>query len=151
MAYEFRTKRQVEFADTDMAGLMHYSNFFRYMEAAEHAFYRSLGYSAVLSQFDPPLSFPRVHAECDYRKPLRFEDEMEIHLLVREKKTKVLSYLFRFYNLSTNPAEPAAQGILTIVCVQLQPDGSMKPVAIPADLRDQIEPAPKEYLDPLSH
>ena len=39
MAY----KRRVEFAETDMAGQVHFSNFFRYMEAAEHAFFRSLG------------------------------------------------------------------------------------------------------------
>ena len=37
MAYEFRLVRQVEFSETDMAGIVHYSNFFRYMEAAEHA------------------------------------------------------------------------------------------------------------------
>ena len=43
MAYEFRIVQEVEFYHTDMAGIMHYSNFFRFMEAAEHAFFRSLG------------------------------------------------------------------------------------------------------------
>ena len=45
MAYEFKVRRRVEFSETDMAGIVHYSNFFRYMEAAEHAFFRSLGLS----------------------------------------------------------------------------------------------------------
>jgi len=44
MAYEFKVVRRVEFSDTDMAGIVHYSNFFRYMETAEHAFFRSLGF-----------------------------------------------------------------------------------------------------------
>ena len=100
MAYEFKATRRVEFSDTDMAGIMHYSNFFRFMETAEHGFYRSLGFSVVLQKRDPPLGFPRVHASCDFRKPLRFEDLVEIHLLVSEKKTKCITYTFRFRNLS---------------------------------------------------
>ena len=43
MPYEFKQTRRVEFADTDMGGIMHFANYYRYMEAAEHAFYRSLG------------------------------------------------------------------------------------------------------------
>ena len=43
MLYEFKVIRQVEFSETDMAGLMHFSNFFRFMESTEHAFFRSLG------------------------------------------------------------------------------------------------------------
>src|SRR5690348_16019163 len=96
MAYEHKVIRRVEFSETDMAGIVHFSNFFRYMETAEHAFYRALGYSVILKDFDPELGFPRVHAECDYKLPLRFEDFVEIHLLVREKRSRVLSYFFRF-------------------------------------------------------
>ena len=35
MAYEFKVTRRVEFSETDMVGIVHYSNFFRYMETAE--------------------------------------------------------------------------------------------------------------------
>src|SRR5438445_8368471 len=117
MAYEFKATRRVEFSDTDMAGIMHYSNFFRFMETAEHGFYRSLGFSVVANESDPRLGWPRVHAECDYKKPLRFEDNVEIHLLVREKRSKSLSFMFRFRNLSGSPAVEVARGALTIVCV----------------------------------
>jgi acyl-CoA thioester hydrolase len=34
MAFEFKLTRRVEFAETDMAGIVHFSNFFRYMESA---------------------------------------------------------------------------------------------------------------------
>ena len=40
MPCEFKVVRRVEFSETDMAGIVHYSNFFRYMEAAEHGFFR---------------------------------------------------------------------------------------------------------------
>src|SRR5439155_7189320 len=65
MAYEFKVVRRVEFSETDMAGIVHYSNFFRYMEAAETQFFRSLGFSLMTRQVQPPVGWPRVHAECD--------------------------------------------------------------------------------------
>src|SRR6266852_6372511 len=100
MFYEFKLVRRVEFSDTDMAGIVHYSNFFRYMEAAEHAFFRSLGFSVATRQVDLPLGWPRVHAQCDFKQPLHFEDEVEIQLLVSERKSKSLSYQFRFLKLN---------------------------------------------------
>ena len=145
MAYEFKVTRRVEFSETDMAGIMHYSNFFRFMETAEHAFYRSLGFSVRMPETDPRLGWPRVHAECDFKKPLRFEDQVEIHLLVTEKRTKAMSFQFRFRKLNGEPAE-AARGLVTIVCVAHKPDGTMSSVPIPPEIGDRIEVAPPELL-----
>jgi acyl-CoA thioester hydrolase len=144
MPYEHKIERRVEFSETDMAGIVHYSNFFKYMETAEHAFYRALGHSVVMRQVDPPMGWPRVHAECDYMKPLRFEDVVEVHLLVREKKNRSLTYVFRFYRIN-GEREEVARGALTVVCVAHE-DGSMRAVKIPAELSDQIEVAPPDLL-----
>ena len=103
MPYEFKIQRLVEFNETDMAGIVHYANFFHYMEAAEHAFFRALGFSIWTQGTEPPVGWPRVHAECDFKSPLRFEDEVEVHLLVAEKKSKSLTYQFRFRKLNANP------------------------------------------------
>ena len=147
MAFEFKLTRRVEFAETDMAGIVHFSNFFRYMENAEHAFYRSLGASVIMSNLNPPLGFPRVHAECDYRRPLKFEENLEIHLIVREKRPKVLSYLFKFRKPDAKgEMELIAHGILTVVCVTHHADGTMTPTQIPDFLAQQIEVAPPELL-----
>jgi YbgC/YbaW family acyl-CoA thioester hydrolase len=146
MAYEFKLIRRVEFCETDMAGIVHFANFFRYMEAAEHAFYRSLGFSAMMTHLDPPKGFPRVHAECDYKAPLRFEDEFETHLLVREKRAKVLSYLFRFRNLSAQPVVEVARGLLTVVCVFEKPGGPFVSTPIPPEVAARIKVAPPELL-----
>src|SRR5579883_2178084 len=108
MACEFKAVRRVEFSDTDLAGIVHYSNFFRYMETAEHGFFRSLGYSVVTNTTNPPVGWPRVKAECTYRQPLRFEDQVEIHLLVSDIRSKALSYVFKFRKLNaTSPVEVA--------------------------------------------
>jgi len=146
MAYEFKAVRRVEFSETDMAGIVHFSNFFRYMETAEHGFYRSIGFSVTLSQFNPPLGFPRVHAACNYRKPLRFEDRLEVQILVKEKRSRVLNYVFRFNKLhpQEGASELVATGELTVVCVAHHPDGKMEAVPIPAPLASLIEVAPPE-------
>lgn len=146
MAYEFKAVRSVEFFETDMAGIVHYSNFFRYMEAAEHGFFRSLGFSVVSENTDPPIGWPRVHAECDYLQPLRFEDEVEIHMLVSEMKSKALSYFFRFRKLNASPPLEVARGKLTVVCVTHQADGKMKATPIPKAVSDRIQVAPAELL-----
>ena len=146
MAFEFKAVRRVEFSETDMAGIVHYSNFFRYMETAEHGFFRSLGYSVIMDHFDPPVGWPRVHAECDYRQPLRFEDEVEIQLLVSEKKSKSLSYVFKFRKLNGPSPVVVARGSLTVVCVYKSEDGKMAATHIPQAFADKIEVAPAEML-----
>jgi len=145
MSFEFKVVRRVEFSETDMAGIMHYSNYFRFMETAEHGFFRSLGLR-IIDQGDPPVSWPRVHAECDYKMPLRFEDEVEIHLLVSAKKSKALSYLFRFRKLNPAPAVEVARGSLTVVCVGLDAEGRMKACPMPKYISDKIQLAPAEML-----
>jgi len=146
MTYEYRITRRVEFSETDMAGIVHFANFFRYMESAEHAFFRSLGHSVVLKDFDLPLGLPRVHAECDYLQPLRFEDEFEVRLLVADKRPKTLSYVFRFFKLNAAAPVEVARGRLTVVCVKHHPDGGMKAAHLPAAVADLLEVAPRELL-----
>jgi acyl-CoA thioester hydrolase len=149
MAFEFKIVRRVEFSDTDMAGIVHYSNFFRYMEAAEHAFFRSLGFSIAsrhLAERDATVGWPRVRAQCDYSQPLHFEDEVEVHMLVSDKKSKSLSYRFIFRKLNANPPIEVARGSLTVVCVTHQ-HGKMTAATIPKSIADKIEVAPKELLD----
>ena len=143
MAYEFKLTRRVEFSETDMAGIAHFSNFFRYMEAAEHGFFRSLGFSIV----SEGIGWPRVHADCDFKSPIRFEDEVEIHLLVREKREKSISYTVIFRKLNGEPVREVARGVLTVACVTRdKPGGAMKSVPIPSEIADKIEAAPKELL-----
>jgi acyl-CoA thioester hydrolase len=130
-----------------MAGIVHFSNFFRYMESAEHAFFRSLGHSVTLADIDEALGLPRVHANCDYKHPLRFEDEVEIHMLVESVKHKSLTYQFRFYRLQNEArAEEVAQGRITVVCVRKNADGRMGASALPGVIRNQIQSAPAEML-----
>jgi acyl-CoA thioester hydrolase len=145
VAYEHAIVRQVEFSDTDMAGIAHFTAFFRYMEAAEHSFFRSLGLS-IVTTLPEPVGWPRVHVDCDFRYPLRFEDSVEVRLLVKEKREKSLVYTFLFRKLNAEPPREVARGTLAVACVKRGADGKMKSVPIPAAIADLIEAAPGELL-----
>ncbi len=143
MAYRYQIEKRVEFSETDMAGIVHYSNFFRYMEACEHAFFRSLGLSIAPGGADA-VGWPRVRADCDYKKPLRFEDVVTVELLVREKREKSLVYSFRFRNAA---GEEVARGSLAVACIRKDPaTGAMRAVPIPEAISALIEAAPAELL-----
>ena len=147
MAYEFKITRQVEFSETDMAGIAHFSIFFKFMEAAEHAFFRSLGFSIHTTGFTPPIGWPRVHADCDFKYPLRFEDTVEIHLLVREKNEKTIAYTVVFRKLNGEAAREVARGSLTVACVTSDPSsGALQSVPIPPQIAGKIEVAPGALL-----
>jgi YbgC/YbaW family acyl-CoA thioester hydrolase len=147
MPYEFKLTRRVEFAETDATGIMHFSNYFKYMEAAEHAFIRSLGESVFARAADRSVvGFPRVHTECDFKAPARFEDEIEVHLLVKEKREKVLTYQFVLRNLSAPTPVEVARGLTTVVCVRLQEGQPFKSMPLPAALAEGIQAAPPEMF-----
>ena len=79
----FISTRRVEFSDTDMAGIVHFSNFYRYMEQAEHTWFRSLGLKIIEKQADQSvISWPRVSASCTFDAPSFYDDVLEVRLVV---------------------------------------------------------------------
>ena len=146
-AHRYVHRDLVQFSDTDMAGIVHFSNFFRFMERAEHAFFRSLGLSVVEKE-DPsmegnPVGWPRVHASCDFLAPLFFEDEVEVELLVEELRTRSIRYLFRVRKLD---GTLCGEGKIAAVCVQRDPKKGMKAVEIPSRIRGRVEAASPTML-----
>lgn len=151
MTHRFTFRRRVEFADTDVAGIMHFSNFYRFMEVAEHAFYRSMGFSVhpfkdIEDCEGPQVGWPRVHASADFRLPLNFEEEVEIELLVEEIRDKTVKYYFNFWKDPDSAKERkiAATGRFTVVCVSFDSElRRMKAVAIPNEWREKLCVAPE--------
>jgi YbgC/YbaW family acyl-CoA thioester hydrolase len=146
--YEFKLNKTVEFAETDMAGIMHFSNFFRYMEIAEHAFYRSLGWSVHPHESVRDVVWPRVNAQCDFKQPLYFEDEVEIHLLVQEKREKSIRYQFHINKIVNDDRINAAVGRLTIVCSKYDRETrTFKSAPLPERINKNLENAPDHLLN----
>jgi len=145
MPYEFKITRRVEFAETDMAGIVHFSNFFRMMESAEHAFFRSLGFTIHEHDNGETIGWPRVSAACDFRAPLRFEEEVEIHLIVAEVRSRSIRYQFIFRKVADGTE--VARGSVAAVCASVdKTTGKLVPVIIPDRIRAKISSAPPELL-----
>ena len=143
MPSEFSITRTVEFSETDMAGIMHFSNFFRWMEACETAFYRSLNLPLISFVPGTVVGWPRVKASCDYKSPLRFNDVIEVKLFIKEVRSKAVLYVFQFRKIEAGQVQPAvlAQGEIAAVCVTADAAGKMVAQPIPADVRAKLEPA----------
>lgn len=137
MPVAFRTQRRIEFVDTDTACIVHFSNFFRFMEAAEVEFLRSLGLSVRMPWDGQLISFPRVSASCDYVKPARFEDLIDIAVTVEKVGTKSVTYGFEF----TLNGDLIARGQVTSVCCRVLPDHRLESVEIPARFRQFLQAA----------
>ena len=113
MYTEYQTQRKIEFADTDMAGIVHFTRFFVFMESAEHEFLRSLGTSVATEWDGNKIGWPRLAASCEYLSPLRFEDEVDIRLWVSRKGNKVAHISISLYASGRRcRARPTHDGLL---------------------------------------
>ena len=139
MPSEFSLPRTVEFAETDMAGIMHFANFFRWMESCETAFYRSLGLPLISFVPGQVVGWPRVNVSCTYRAPLRFNDVVEVKLFVKKLTTRSVTYVFQFRKGTV----VVAQGEVTAVCVTGDAQGAMVAQPIPVDVRAKLSEAPE--------
>jgi len=137
--HELRTRRKIEFADTDMGGIVHFSRFFIFMETAEHEFLDALGSSVVLNLDGVEIGWPRVAAKCEYKSPARYGDVLEIHVRVVRRGRSSMRYGFRF---SVDDRE-IATGEMTSVCCELSPGKQVMAIPIPASVADKIEEAPR--------
>jgi YbgC/YbaW family acyl-CoA thioester hydrolase len=130
----FRTTRRIEFADTDMAGIVHFSNFFRFMESAEVEFLRARGLSVALPWEGQRLGFPRVAASCDYLNPVTFQDVVEVTVAIERLGRKSVTYAFEFFK----DGKPIAKGQVTSACcrVDVHP---LQAIEIPQSIRAKLE------------
>jgi YbgC/YbaW family acyl-CoA thioester hydrolase len=132
---QHRTSRRVEFSDTDMAGIAHYSNFFRWMEAAEVEYLRARGLSVKMEWEGQLIGFPRVAATCDYLAPARFEDLLEIVATLDRVGEKSVTYAFEVFCRG----KKLATGKVTSVCCRVVGENHYESIAIPTGYRARLE------------
>lgn len=132
---EFTLTRRVQFYETDAAGIVHFSCYLRYMEEAEHALWRAAGLSIAAP--GSSYGWPRVAVTCDYRHPLRFEDECDVRIRIVAMSDKSLRYAC---TVARGSVEIAALA-MTIVCTTRDAEGRMRAASLPEDVRGRFEVA----------
>ena len=133
MDKEFVMRRRVQFAETDMAGVLHFANYYRIMEETEHAFWRSVGCGVMTRDGDRWIGWPRVSTSFEYFAPARFEDELELRLAVTKVGERSVTYELRV----SRDGKRLALGKMTAVCCAIEGE-SFSPIAIPKGLRSKL-------------
>ena len=119
-----------------MAGIVHFSMFFRYMEEAEHALWRAAGLTIATS--GETIGWPRVSAAFDYKAPLRFQDEFEVTVEVARVAKRTIDYAFV---VSLSRDRTIGSGSLTTACVSKNPGEPMKSINIPPGIVAKLQAA----------
>lgn len=134
----FVTTRRVEFCDTDLAGIVHFANFYRYMEQAEHAFFRA--YGLKIHGFLPDgtkYGWPRVNAMCSFHAPAFYEQVVEIRITIVRRSARSLTTKYDFFHGETLLANGEMK---TAFCVF--PHGEpMRSANLPDDLANLLDAA----------
>jgi acyl-CoA thioester hydrolase len=124
----FTTTRRVEFFETDMAGIVHFANFYRWMEETEHEYFRSLGLSIMLPIEDGRyLGWPRVSAQCSFERPARYDDLLEARLEVERIGVKSLTFVVEFFNAG----QRIAHGRMKTACCRCGHNIPLESIVIP--------------------
>ena len=124
---EHRYRRRVQFYETDLAGVVHFSWYPRYMEEAEHAMWREAGLS--IAPADSDVGFPRVACSVDFHAPLHFEDEFEVRIRIETLGPRTIRYACTITRGDTT----VATGTMTAVCVRKTPP-PMRAIEIPKEI-----------------
>ena len=131
----FIYRRQVAFYETDTAQIVHFSNYFRYLEEAEHALFRSLNLPIIWQREDGGfLGWPRVDAALNFQAAAAFGDWLEVRLWVDRVRASVLEMRMEVWRDQTR----IASGSLKIACCLTIPGEKMRAIEIPGEIAAKL-------------
>jgi acyl-CoA thioester hydrolase len=130
-AYPFTHRLRVRFCETDAMGVVHHASYLAYLEETRVEYLRALGrpYDRLRAE---GTEFPVVEAALQYRKPLRFDDEVDVAVIVASAggATFQMSYLVGCCG-GVSATAVTVHGVL---------DGQGRPTRVPAWLRELVIP-----------
>ncbi len=134
----FLTTRRVEFCDTDLAGIVHFANFYRYMEQAEHAFFRTIGLKIHGRLADgTEYGWPRVAASCSFHAPAYYEQIVEIHITILRRSPRSLTARYEFFHGGTSLAHGEMK---TAFCI-FPPGEALRSANLPDEIATILDTA----------
>ena len=71
------TRLRVRYAETDQMGVVYHANYFIWFEVGRVELLRTLGHS-YRDLEAAGINLPVIRAECEYRRPARYDDELEV-------------------------------------------------------------------------
>jgi acyl-CoA thioester hydrolase len=127
--FAYRHRLVVRFRDCDAMGHVNHAVYFTYLEQCRLTFWRELT--------GTPSPYTRVivaRAECDYRSPAHFGDELDVRLTVGDIGRSSFTLLYDIVHAETERA--VASGKTVMVSYDY---ASSRPLPLPPETRELLE------------
>ena len=129
--FQNTTKLRVRYGETDQMGIVHHSEYINYLEIARIEYLRARGMSYQELE-DKGYGLPVVSIDINYKKPAKYDDELNLHTSLIEKGRCKLVFQTTIKN---SEDFLVCNAKVTLVCVKLD---LFKPTALPEFLLDLI-------------
>ena len=120
---------RVRYAETDKMGVVYYANYLVWFEVARADLLRSLGWSYREMEL-AGISLPVIEAHCEYLRPARYDDEIEVRAEGRLLSPVRMEFQYQVVKIQDQTI--AASG--KTVHAALDPSG--KPCRLPERVRE---------------
>jgi len=122
-----RTTLRVRYAETDQMGVVYYANYFVWCEIGRVEFFRQLGYDYKQMELEDDCHLPVVEANCRYRAPARYDDEVVIETSVIALRSSFVKFSYRILRSQSDGEQLLAEAETLHVSV----DKSMRKRPLP--------------------
>lgn len=129
MSHVFQLR--VYYEDTDLAGIVYYANYLKFIERARSEWVRGIGVDQVALKAEQGIVFAVRRVEADYLSPGRFDDLLDV---VTQVQSLSGARIVLTQNVSRGDAV-LFKSLVTLVCVGS--DG--RPTRLPADIRQLMQ------------
>ena len=126
---------RVYYEDTDLAGIVYYANYLKFIERARTEWVRGLGIDQVALKADAGLVFAVSRIEADYLRPARFDDE----LLVQTRLLRLTGARIELDQSVWRGADKLFAAVVTLVCLT----GAGRALRLPALVRSRSGGRPR--------
>lgn len=121
---------RVYYEDTDLAGIVYYANYLKFIERARTEWVASLGVDQVRLKAEAGIVFAVRRVEADYLRPAKFADD----LVVETSLQSLGGARIVLEQVVTRGGERLFASVVTLVC--LGEDGHA--ARLPAELRAKL-------------
>lgn len=128
-------KLRVIYGDTDQMGVVYHANYLRFFEAARNEYFRERGGSYRELEAEG-FMLPVVEASVRYQAPARYDDLVEVEVRVAELRRA--TFTFGYTLRREGDPRVLATGQTVHACL----DRSGRPVRLPANLLEKLQPSP---------
>ena len=111
----FEVRDRVRWSDVDIAGIIYFGAYVRFVELAETELFRELGFpfARMFDQLDVWL--PRVHLDFDFHRPARMDDELVVRTRVAKLGNSSITLKIAVHDAATDAVDASCTLIVATV------------------------------------